>query len=178
MTCISLIGATGGAGATTLAAVMALTVAEFDGGGYVEIVGDEDETKAVVGGQLESVIAVSAVTGEAAFSVRDAGTLAGGARRKAEDDQCWLVLRGPSYTGLRRAARAVNGDGMWFERVVLLVEPGRALRTTDVTTALGLPVTEIPFDLAVARCIDAGLLASRPPKSMSLVRELVAGVMA
>lgn len=76
-----------------------------------------------------------------------------------------LVVRA-CYLALRRAVRA----GVSADRVVLVVEPGRALDGTDVSRALGLPVLDISWDPAVARTVDAGLMSSRLPRGF--VREL------
>lgn len=76
----------------------------------------------------------------------------------------FLVTRGPCYLALRTAVAAgTKPDG-----VILLQEEGRALGKKDVEDVLGVPVVAtIPVDVAVARCIDAGLLASRLPKSLA-----------
>lgn len=50
--------------------------------------------------------------------------------------------------------------------VILVREPTRALRRDDVERALGVPVVvEVAVDPAVARAVDAGLLASRLPRA-------------
>lgn len=78
-----------------------------------------------------------------------------------------LLVTRPCFLSLRRAARhsaAASG-------AVLIGEPGRALTADDVERALGVPVeAELPWDPAVARSVDAGLLASRLPSG--LVRQL------
>lgn len=81
-------------------------------------------------------------------------------------DRRLLVVRN-CYLALRRAvAHPVRPDG-----VVLVTEPGRALTATDVEAVLTAPVVaEIAIDPAVARTIDAGLLAARLPRT--LVRSL------
>lgn len=73
-----------------------------------------------------------------------------------------LVVRA-CYLGLRRAQRlAIEADD-----VVEVVEGGRALRTIDIESVLGQPVTaRIPFDPLVARAADAGLLTRRLPRSL------------
>jgi hypothetical protein len=80
------------------------------------------------------------------------------------------VLR-PCYLALRRALAAdLRPTG-----VVLVTEPGRALQPRDVEDVLGVPVwAEVPFDVNLARAVDAGLLAGRPPRSVerSLTRVL------
>jgi len=70
------------------------------------------------------------------------------------------VLR-PCYLALRRALAApLRPTG-----VVLVTEPGRALQSRDVEDVLGVPVwAEVPLDPAVARAVDAGLLAARLPR--------------
>lgn len=71
-----------------------------------------------------------------------------------------LVIR-PCYLALRRAARAsLRPSG-----VVLVEEPGRSIGEREVADVLGVPVrARVPFDPAVARVVDAGLLASRVPR--------------
>ena len=55
--------------------------------------------------------------------------------------------------------------------VVLVAEAGRAITAPDVEDALGVPVVaEVLVTDAIARAVDAGLLASRLPRS--LVRDL------
>ena len=73
-----------------------------------------------------------------------------------------LVLR-PCYLGLRRALAApVRPSG-----VILLTEQGRSLARRDVEDVLGVPVrAEVAIDEAVARAVDAGLLASRLPRPL------------
>ena len=47
---------------------------------------------------------------------------------------------------------------------MLVAEPGRALRVPDIERAIGVPVVAtISHDPAVARAVDAGLLAARLP---------------
>ena len=89
-------------------------------------------------------------------------------------DQSLLVVR-PCYLALRRAVRFTG----LATGVIVVGEPGRALGTTEIERSLGLPVVaEIPWDPAVARAIDAGLLASRLPGSLArpLTRVVRAGV--
>jgi len=74
-----------------------------------------------------------------------------------------LVVR-PCYLALRRAvALGGRADG-----IVLLTEPGRALGRRDVESVIGAPVVaDIPVEPSLARAIDAGLLATRLPRSLS-----------
>jgi MinD superfamily P-loop ATPase len=73
-----------------------------------------------------------------------------------------LVMR-PCYLALRRAARAaIRPSG-----VILVKEPGRSIGEREVMEVLGVPVrAEVPLDPAIARVVDAGLLASRVPRSI------------
>ena len=62
-----------------------------------------------------------------------------------------------------RAAQQIGPTG-----AVLVHEPGRALRRSDVEHALGVPiVAEVPWDPAIARSVDSGMLAARLPSSLS-----------
>lgn len=79
------------------------------------------------------------------------------------------VLR-PCYLALRRAriAGAAESDG-----IVLVQEPSRAIRAHDVATCLGVPIAAVVhIDVAVARAVDAGLLAHRLPRSLQTLEAL------
>lgn len=73
-----------------------------------------------------------------------------------------LVIRS-CYLALRRATAAhVRSDG-----VVVVVEPGRALGADAITQVLGSPVlATLQVDPAVARAVDAGILARRAPRAL------------
>jgi hypothetical protein len=82
----------------------------------------------------------------------------------AAAEQSLLVLR-PCYLALRRA---VSGP-LRPSGVVLVHEPGRALRRSDVESVLGAPVVaQVEVDPAVARAVDAGLLGARLPRTLEL----------
>ncbi len=89
----------------------------------------------------------------------DAGTRPPPPALLAACDRAWLVTR-PCYLALRAAASSpVRPTG-----VVLVDEPGRALRPVDVEAAIGAPVVAtVLLDPAVARAVDAGLLVGRVP---------------
>lgn len=81
-------------------------------------------------------------------------------------DRSLLVTRA-CFLALRRAARHRE----LASAAVLVSEPGRALGADDVVRALGVSVdAEVSWDPAVARAVDAGLLASRLPHG--LIRQL------
>ena len=76
-------------------------------------------------------------------------------------DRTVLVTR-PCYLALRAAGRGPRPDD-----VVLVSEPGRALGVKEVGVYLGVDVGPIvKWDPAVARAVDAGLLASRLPRTL------------
>ena len=75
----------------------------------------------------------------------------------------YLVIR-PCYLAVRRAVR----DAVVPTGVILVGEPGRALSARDVERTLGAPVVaEVPFDPAIARAVDSGLLAARLPRTLT-----------
>ena len=66
----------------------------------------------------------------------------------------------PCYLAVRRAVAVTPRP----TGLIVLSEPGRALRRADIESALGLPVAaELTIDPAVARAVDAGLLTTRLP---------------
>jgi cellulose biosynthesis protein BcsQ len=74
-----------------------------------------------------------------------------------------LVIR-PCYLALRRAA----AFGDTTSDLIVVAEPGRCLSRVDIERALGAHVVaELPWDPGVARSVDAGLLQSRLPLSLS-----------
>jgi hypothetical protein len=82
--------------------------------------------------------------------------LAGGAARSL------MVIR-PSYLSLRRATQAPVRPSA----LIVLEEPGRALRGRDASEVLGVGVAAtVPVDPAVARAVDAGLFVKRPPRAI------------
>jgi MinD-like ATPase involved in chromosome partitioning or flagellar assembly len=84
----------------------------------------------------------------------------------AAADRSILVTRA-CFLSLRRAL----AGSVQPSHVVLVAEPGRSLTRHDVATCLGVPVVAVvEVDPAVARAVDAGLLASRLPRG--LAREL------
>jgi hypothetical protein len=84
--------------------------------------------------------------------------------------QSILVIRA-CYLALRRAHTASQRpDG-----IIVLREPDRALRASDIEHALGAPVlAELDIDSSVARAVDAGLLVRRSPKSLRALDRLAA----
>ena len=77
----------------------------------------------------------------------------------AAADEALLVTRA-CYLALTRAAAL----GATPTGVVLVDEPGRALRADDVEASVGAPIVATALlDPAIARAVDSGLLTSRLP---------------
>jgi len=80
----------------------------------------------------------------------------------AAADASLLVVR-PCYLALRRALAAPVRPSA----VVVVAEDGRALARADIEDVLGVPVSAVvEHDPAVARAVDAGLLASTLPRQL------------
>lgn len=78
----------------------------------------------------------------------------------ADTRRAW-VLR-PCYLAPRRAVACTRRP----DSIIVVREPQRALNTLDIEAALGIPVeATIDIDPAIARMVDAGLLAARIPRS-------------
>jgi hypothetical protein len=80
-----------------------------------------------------------------------------------------VVVVRACYLGVRRVADAPRAGA----RVVVIEEPGRALSRRDIEGALGEVEVVLAWDPAVARAVDAGLLASRVPRSLRPLRRLL-----
>ena len=102
--------------------------------------------------------------------VVDAGTGPPPVELCSQADRVLLVTRA-CYLAVRRAADArVTIDG-----IVLVEEPGRALRVADLETALGAPVVaHVLLDPAVARAVDSGLLLAKLPGAFRRELEVAA----
>lgn len=168
---VTLIGARGGSGTSTLAASLACHAATET---TVALTSHDPITMAhllAVPAPLPGapVTAASnltlAIDGDheprlAELRVVDAGTLSDSTGTSdGNEDARYVVVRGPCYLALATlVARAERN----FDGVALLTEPGRAMTATHVADVTGLPVVAaVPFHPRVARCIDAGILASR-----------------
>lgn len=99
------------------------------------------------------------------------GRLDGGCGRvlAAASPRSLLVVR-PCQLALFRARHLpVAPTG-----VVVVREPARALTVADVERVVGVPVVaELAVDPAVARAVDAGLLAARLPRSFAAAVEAI-----
>jgi hypothetical protein len=85
-------------------------------------------------------------------------------------DHALLVTR-PCYLALRAAARSRSKP----TGIVLVDEPGRALRAHDLEASLGVPVVAtVLVDPAVARAVDAGLLIAHLPAGFRRAMQLAA----
>jgi hypothetical protein len=81
----------------------------------------------------------------------------------AAADHSRMVVR-PCYLVLRAGVAADERPA----GVVVVEEPGRALVSRDVADVLAAPVmATVPLDPAVARAVDAGVLARRPPRVLT-----------
>jgi hypothetical protein len=100
-------------------------------------------------------------------TIVDAGGAADAATRAVVEvaDVSVVVVRG-CYLALRRAVRS-----SLLERaagVVLLEEAGRSLGAAEVADVLDRPVlARVPVRSAIARAVDAGVLAGRLPESLA-----------
>ena len=95
--------------------------------------------------------------------IDDRGSAAASVAVAASARRSLLVIR-PCFMALRRAMQApLRPSG-----VVVVHEPGRALTTADIQQVVQAPVlAEVVLDPAVARAVDAGMLAGRLPRSLA-----------
>lgn len=120
-------------------------------------------TPAPAAGQIEALD--TAASGRRRLMVADCGPAkAGLGLALASTATLSLLVLRPCYLGLRRALSSpIRPTG-----VVLVAEEGRSLSRADVADVLAVPVVaQVPFDPAVARAVDAGLLARRVPRSLA-----------
>lgn len=164
---ITVVGARGGHGATTVAAALAVYAA-----GHVPtqlVAADTDTAAALLGVPApcgpESVQVTPTLTlaehadDEAEVVVVDAGTAAQVGTGGPEAGECYAVVRGPCYLGLHTL---IARPGLRLTGVVIVAEPGRSLAARDVEDVLGVPVVAtVHCTPTVARAVDAGLFVGR-----------------
>ena len=97
----------------------------------------------------------------------DGGAWTAFGARLADAGRSWLVTR-PCYLAMRRYHELQHSAAAWSpDGVVVLVDGDRALRPTDVATALRLPlVAAVDLDQNVARAVDAGTLLRRRQRTL------------
>ena len=129
-----------------------------DVGGSVRVV----PRGAPVGGGADGERLVAALHGHPTPVVVDCGApaTAMGVAVAGSAPVSLLVMR-PCFLALRRAVDAP----MRPSSVVLVEEPGHLLRARDISGVLGVPVgARVPWDPAVARRVDGGLLPRGLPR--------------
>lgn len=159
---ITVTGARGGHGATTMAAALALFAAKH---GRTTLVAHDRWAAAVLLGMPEGDEEVVEVTAglslarHAPTDPRDTLVVDGGAAGGESTGESYVVLRGPCYVALASLLATLDAppDG-----VIVLAEPGRSLTCRDVYEVVGIPVVAtVRASPSVARTIDAGLLVGR-----------------
>ena len=186
---IEFVGARGGQGTSTVAAVAALLLGEIHGRVRLDA-GDPAAVAALLGAaravdrptrltptvELAGLVTRSAAGWSAVVS--DVGCLA--SRSVAPDgavtDHRVGVLRGPCYVALRTLAGA---NRIPLAGLVLCSEAGRALDRRDVEDIVGLPVlATVDVTPAVARTLDSGLGVARLARmrEFAQVRRWLAGL--
>lgn len=115
-----------------------------------EVPPPDDRLTAALRGCAPTVVVDCGVLGPAASPAR--AVAAGASLSLLVTRPCYLALRRALVLSLRPSA------------AVVVEERGRALHATDVSGTLDVPVrARVPWDPAIARAVDAGLLAHRVP---------------
>ena len=92
--------------------------------------------------------------------VVDAGMDVGVLRSSLAAEHNSVCILRSCYLALARAQR-ISGP---YDHVILVEEPGRALRSQDVAAAVGsTQIERVPWDPRVSRAVDAGTIVSTLP---------------
>ena len=155
---INFMSAKGGQGTSVTACAVALAAAGR--GLRVRLDGEDRDALEAILGMGRGVVLPGLVLGDADGHDIDLLVHDG----PGEDGTTLLVTRG-CYLALRRAVRqAIRPAG-----VVLVEEPGRALGATEVAEVICAPVVaRVPVRPAIARAVDAGVLAARLPAALAV----------
>jgi hypothetical protein len=163
----------GGVGTSTVAAAIALIAAESDdvclvdrgGGDIAPILG----MSIAPGGEATAgrLVVLDRQPGEPCSPTTptrtfDVVVVDNGTRPPADTNSFSVCVLRADYLALRRLVTS----GGRVDRLVLVLEEGRALQPRDVAACLGHEPIVIPYDVAVARSVDAGLFATRLPDAV------------
>ena len=151
----AILGVSDPAPASTVADAIANAVEPCDRLRVVSVAGDRIDT--------EAISAMSELVAAGHRVLVDTGTDHDVLHRFDPLSPQRLLVTRPCYVALRRAI----GVPFVPDHVVLIAEHQRCLTERDVSLALALPVTSVPYDPAIARAIDAGLLAARLPRCLA-----------
>lgn len=157
---IELIGAAGGVGTTTLAVALAkLLGGRATAGGMW---GDDARQDLADAAGVPAGEPVKFGDGP---MVVDRGSLPG--PNVGGTAETYLVMRGPDHRCFKHALACEGLSNV--SGIIVVTEPGRALDVRDVSVVLNFDpdlIIEVPYDPAVARAVDAGLLHERLPASL------------
>ncbi|MBI4933474.1 MAG: hypothetical protein HY828_06320 [Actinobacteria bacterium] len=151
----AILGVSDPAPASTVADAIANAVAPCDRLRVVSVAGDWIDT--------DAISAISELFAAGYRVIVDTGTDHDVLHRFDPLSPQRLLVTRPCYVALRRAI----GVPFVPDHVVLIAEHQRSLTEREVSLALTLPVTSVPYDPAIARAIDAGLLAARLPRCLA-----------
>ena len=148
--------------ASSDASVDALDALLVDGGNNLRVLTSERPLTACPASRWELI--GDWVSGRHEAIVIDAGVSSGPRPILRHDQSRSILVTRPCYLSLRRALHfRTAADGL-----LVIREEGRSLTSSDIEAVLGVPVdAEIPFDPAIARCVDSGLLCGRLPRSLA-----------
>jgi hypothetical protein len=165
VTTTTFVGAKGGVGTSTLAALHAAHLARS--GRSVRLTSSDpaglDDLAAHVGvpapGEGESVVVIPGLTLADHPCADGDNVIDGGTDCFSDHHGCVYVVVRNDYLSLRRALNVPQTT----VGIILVIEPNRSLGRRDVAEVLAHPiVAEVALDPTIARAADAGLLAAAP----------------
>lgn len=176
MTTVTIVGARGGSGASTVAATLALQAAgdvptallTHDPSAMARLLGTTGPMPAPSEPfAIGPTLTVAGLDGpRGTVTIIDAGPAVQAAEHLPADGRRYAVVRGPCYLAL---ATLVSLPDLRPDGVILVAEAGRALSAADASAVLGVPVVAtVPVRPSTARLLDAGLLAGRPSEVSGL----------
>lgn len=149
----------------------ALSLLEMPAGDRLQLLSAGNATHEAIDPE-RTVLAAELLSRSARWVVVDAGSTGPPDRWLVHGARAVMVVRA-CYLGIQAALARPLAPGT---TVVVVEEPGRALRLSDVTAVFnGHRVIAVPWDPAVARAVDSGLLAHRMPRSLSRLSEVLNG---
>ena len=149
----------------------ALSLLEMPAGERLQLLGAGNATQEAINPE-RTVLAAELLSRSARLVVVDAGSAGPPDPWLVQGASAVMVIRA-CYLGIQAALARPLALGT---AVVVVEEPGRALRLSDVTAVFnGHKVVAVPWDPAVSRAVDSGLLAHRMPRSLNRLSEVLDG---
>lgn len=164
MRIINIIGSKGGVGTSTVAATVAIALAQAGERVVLVELNGRGDLRAIVGSVVERLTIADAIP-DTDTAVADVAVVDHATSKAALDQGVHVLVLTNCYLSVLQATKL----DLRIDGVVALMDPRRSLTVRDISNVLGISqarILHLVGDPEVARSVDAGMLAVRFPASL------------